>query len=162
MKNQDKYKEGSREARLGDIGEDIVDNDLMNKGHFVCKNIKKGPHVIEGAVFHFDKDPFIYEVKTKPFWAPLNATGFNLHSFRNYEKLNRFGMDVKIFFVDSSTGTMYGNTLDELKKPFKRGNTEFPKIINGRTGEVIIFPMEHMITIRKLTENEMKRLKDVK
>jgi len=158
------FKQNSRETRLGDLGESIVDKSLESSRYMLCKNTKKGAHMIEGIAFHFDKDPFIYEVKTKPYYQRynINGTGFDTVSFHNYEKLNKFEMDVKIFFVDSSTGTIYGNTLDELKKPFTRGNHTFPKIIEGRTGEVIMFPMEHMITYRNLSADEINKLKSIK
>jgi len=156
------WTKDSLEAEKGDRGERIIDVLLIKSGYQVCKNIQEGSHIIEGTVFHFDKDPFIYEVKTKTYFKRYNATGFNQKSFYNYKKLNKFGMEVKFFFLDTDKKTIYGNTLTELEKPFKRGEIEFPLFYEGRTGPVVLFPLEKMITIRDLSQTEINYINNTK
>jgi len=157
------YKKNSREAKLGDLGEEIVDKYLTGLGYHIYKKINDGSHPIDRTALHFksNKQNFILDVKTKEYYKKLRASGFNVHSFKTYEELDTPGMPVGIFFVDSGTGSIYGNWLSELKKPLTRGGTTFPKIINGRTGSVIMFPVENMKKFTSLTPEEISSLKTV-
>jgi hypothetical protein len=159
------FNKESREARVGELGEDIVDGYVTKKlGYHVYKKVDDGAHPIDRIALHFNsgKQDFRYDVKTKKYWAKLNASGFNLHSFNTYEKLDTPDNPVAVFFVDVGTGNIYGNWLKKLKAPLTRGGTTFPKVINGSTGRVILFPLENMKTFWDLTPEEIKELKSVK
>lgn len=149
------YINDSREAKIGDVGEDIVDQRITDDWKYFVYSAPNGVHPIDRVAIGFNKTPFFYEVKTKPHmnWG---ATGFNITSFENYKKINRPEMPVYVFFVDSVTGTVYGNTLDELQKEVKKGKFSFPRIIFN--GKIIVFPLENMNTYWKLTKEEISRI----
>lgn len=148
------------EVIVGDIGERIVQNILENDGYVLYTPLDPElAHAFDMLAIR-DKDKMMaVEVKTKTRREEYPDSGVNIKSYRVYKEISkRYNLPIFICFVDYYLGEIYGNYLDVLDK----NTTVYP---DGREldyprfeGGIIYFPLESMIHIDYLTNEEIEKI----
>jgi len=157
--------------RRGQIGEEIVDNYIINSGKFIpfAPMVEDKAHPFDRILASVDKKSLmIAEVKTIDARDYYPDTGISISNFREYLNIeNKYNLEVWIFFVDSKLGKIYGNTLSKLRNETKvnyKGKVlEYPmksKNFTANGGEIIYFPLENMVDIKKLNDIDIQRIKN--
>ena len=103
------------EVKKGDIGEEIVEKRLINKGWFLYVPVKSGSHPIDRLYIGKDYKVIMVDAKCKELRRDYPDTGFPLSNYETYKCINK-SIDVLILFVDYVRGEIYGNYLNELEK----------------------------------------------
>jgi len=153
------YIKDSLEVKSGDLGEDIVEEYFLKKGFIRLQKHEERSH---GYDFMFKKNDkkFIVEVKTKPKRVKYNDTGFDLHSYKNYKRIQN-KKNIKVFnaFVDFKLKQIYGNWLDILND--NKGDNElcskYPII--DFDNNLVFFDLNKMIVLCELNNNQIEQLK---
>lgn len=156
------------EVKKGNIGENIVDNHLRERGLVPYYPNSENAHPFDRLCATMDKRKLlIAEVKTKAKRTYYPDTGFDYKHYECYCNVrNKYNLPIFVYFVDENTGDIYGNTLRELEKEteithnFKILN--YPLKQKANTGKMIIyFPIQNMKPVGKLTSKQMIELKNL-
>jgi hypothetical protein len=152
---------------LGDYGEAIVTEYLDKKGLVLMSNINNDkPHPFDLLISNRNNGDWMLsmaDVKTKPKLIIYNGTGIDINHYNTYKFLQEvYNMNFFIYFVDYDLGKCYGNTIDNLNIKHTENDKEYPFEILGENNErLIIFHMDNMIEQFILTEEQIKRLKEL-
>lgn len=149
----------------GVTGEDICFNYLRNKGHTVYRpDDHDKAHPIDAFIVHGQKySVCCADIKTKPKRNAYPDTGINLSHYGTYCYIKNINnIRVFIFFVDENECRIYGNWLDILEQRRE-------VMHNGRIivyplwmGGQIYFPMNAMLHIANISNNDAEKLKDMR
>jgi Holliday junction resolvase-like predicted endonuclease len=141
------------EVKKGNIGEELVAQMLEKNGFIVYSPKTDGSHNIDLIAHECTKGKLICcEVKTKKRLAKYAETGFNLSHYEGYKQMKeRHNMDTYVAFVDEFERCIYGNWLHKLGEGKIRGNGQ---------DEVIVFPLQNMIKIDDLSEDDIQKLQE--
>ena len=149
-----------KEVKKGNIGEVAVERFLEEQGFVVYKTTTDAPHPFDMLCVKDKNTVFAAEIKTKPKRTFYPDTGFNYTHYEDYQRMQKKGLYVYIFFVDEREGVVYGNTLDKLSEKCTiehKGNIlEYPKIERN----IIYFPIKKMENIKDLEEDEINSIKE--
>ena len=139
-------------TKKGDIGEEIVENILADKGYIIYKPSTEGRHSIDRFVTNFQDMGFGLEIKTKPRRLYHSDTGIDVRKYNQYKDIE-FNMGIKIFlmFVDEFSKQIYGNYLNKLEV-----NSHKEKNSNGM---MIYFQLSDMKLFHQLSEEELIDIK---
>lgn len=154
--------------KKGELGEEIVDNLILNKGKFIpYAPVLDNAHIFDRLVASRDKSKLmIVEIKTVDARDYYPDTGISIKHYEEYSEIEKkYGIDIWVLFVDSKKKEIYGNTLDNLRQYTKTMHNgrflEYPMIEPNFTavgGKIIYFPLKNMVTICKLSERQAKEL----
>ena len=128
---------------MGDFGEELVENYLFGEGYNIYYPTQDVKHSWDGFAVNVLHETFAFDVKTKPRRQNYEDTGINIKHFNVYKKSE---LPFKLFFVDGYEKKIYGNYLTILKE--KDGI--YPLKQKG----IIYFPLNKMITYKKLDDDE--------
>jgi len=144
-----------KEVQKGDYGEGLVREYLESSGWIVYEPKTEGPHAFDKLCVKDKQTIVIAEVKTKARMNNWNATGFNIKSFNEYKYIvDKYGIDIFVFFVDEMLRKIYGNKLSTLEKHYIAKDGVFPM----EKKNIILFSLESMKMIKDLDENDVKYL----
>ena len=147
------------QVKKGNLGEKIVDEYFEGQGYIIYEPTTDGAHLIDRLYVKDKKQLIFADVKTKPKRNKYPDTGFNYKNYKEYEVLEKMGLEVWIIFVDEVEGAIYGNTLEKLSEPCSiehYGRTiEYPLT----EGEIIYFYRNNMIDINLLSREEVAEIK---
>lgn len=144
-----------KQVQKGDYGEMLVRKYLESSGWIVYEPKTEGPHAFDKLCVKDKKHIIISEVKTKARMNKWNATGFNIRSYEEYNLIiDKYGIDIFVFFVDEMLKQIYGNKLTLLRKEYIAADGVYPMKINN----IIVFSLECMKTITKLNDNDIDYL----
>lgn len=145
----------------GDYGELLFRGILEKKDYTIYTPKTKGAHPFDIIAVHKcrktgEKKPvFAADVKTKPMRVYYADTGIGLNHYHVYLKFSKTHlMEFWLIFVDQNLGKIYGNTISQLDIPREINKRSYP-LVDGQT---IYWPIEAMLTIRSLTEDEIEEL----
>ena len=145
--------------RKGAIGEEIVRPYLEAKGYVVCRPVSEGAHAFDGLAIYQKKHCIAYDVKAKARMNKWPATGVNESHFTTYWTFSQnHNMPFWLFFVDEILGQIYGNELAILEQQKRINGIDYPFLINTRTAKIRIWPLESMIKITDLTDEQKDAL----
>lgn len=150
--------ENKTTVQKGNLGEEIVYNNLINKGLIPYKPIYEGAHPFDFlCATKNKKNIVIVDAKAK---ARMNnkidgsfVTGIDTKHFNDYKYLSeKHGIPVHIYFVDEhpKEKRIYGNSLTILEK------TMFERTFKGT--KITLFRLENMIHVAFLTSNQAESL----
>ncbi len=154
--------------KKGKLGECLIDKKILSADKFI-------PYAPVGDCAHpFDricaskdkKKLMVLEVKTISARQKYPDTGISIKHYYEYLHIqDKYQLPVYIAFVDGYLRKIYGNKLDELRKPIEivhKGKTiSYPKIEENFTavgGKIIYFPLLNMTTIHELADDEAEEL----
>lgn len=148
-----------KQVKKGNIGERIVREYLEKKGYIIYEPKTDGSHAIDKIAINSQNKLVLVEVKTKAKMNKYNATGFDIRSYKRYKELiNKYNLDLYVFFVDEMLGSIYGNKLSylDLKEKDSKGDL-YPNVslVKG----IILFSFEKMKSIHKLSEKDIIDIK---
>jgi len=164
------------EFKKGLIGEKIVKSYLNNKDYVVYEVFqdKKNSKWEFFDIMAIKRDnrsnnpkTFIADVKTKPRMNLYNATGLDLRHFKKYIKMSEsMNIPFKLFFVDEERKLLSfininrDMVLPENKIKSADGRT-YPLVtdFNGSYDKMILFAVEQLTFVKRLTEKEVKDIK---
>lgn len=150
-----------KEVKKGNVGEKVIKIFLERKGFIIYKPETEGKHAFDMLAVKDKKQIIIAEVKSYPRRNYYADTGLNLNHYREYKNIiDTYHFPIFLFFIDEMKGEIYGNWLTRLEEPYKAGKLTYPLIQSGTTGKRIYFPLCHMISIGKLSDEEVKALKE--
>lgn len=159
----------TRMYKKGQLGEQIVDSLILNKGKFIpYAPVLDDAHVFDRLVASKDKSRLmIVEIKTVDARDYYPDTGISIRHYEEYSEIQeRYGIDVWILFVDSKKKEIYGNTLKNLRtytEVMHKGKLLiYPMIESNFTAvgkEIIYFPLKNMITVTTLSTEQCEELK---
>lgn len=157
MTQTDSAWHDKRETKIGDYGEFLVQQYLEDRGCVCYKSVTPKPHPLDYLVVWPDKTISGVEVKTKPSRNKYPDTGFNLKHYEGYKQFtDALKIPMRIYFVDSKRGEIYGNYLCELDKPRRIEGRLYPREESSYDGQWIrYYPNDAMIPIRPLTSEEI-------
>jgi len=142
----------------GKYGEEIVRKHFEDLGWIVYEPKTDGPHAFDKLCVKDKEHIIIIEVKTKASMNNWYATGFNIRQFNEYINIvDKYKIEMVVFFVDEKLKKIYGNNLSVLRKPYKASDGMYPWYLNNRQ---ILFSVECMETIRILSDEDVTFLKD--
>ena len=144
----------------GELAEEIVTPYLESKGFVVYRPFTEGAHAFDGMAIRDKKESISYDVKAKPRFNNMPATGVDEKHFKTYYDFSKtHNMPFWIFFVDEAMGRVYGNEIKELEKPVQEGGREFPCLMTTKTNATIrVWPLSSMIIIGNITSEEQRSL----
>lgn len=155
--------------KRGELGEEIVDSLILNKGKFIpYAPVLEDAHIFDRLVASRDKKRLmIVEIKTIDARDYYPDTGISIKHYEEYSLIqNEYNIDVWILFVDSKNKAIYGNTLKNLATETEvkhKGKTLlYPMIKPNFTavgGKIIYFPLTNTIQICELSEEQAEELK---
>ncbi len=150
------------EVKKGNLGEEIVEAYLRDKGFIIYRPIEEqGAHLCDRFCATPDKGCIVIaDIKTKARRTHYPDTGFNISHYKQYKAVScKYNIHVFIYFVDECEKKIYGNTLEELEKP--RTITHNNKQISYPLEQkgIIYFPVAFMKTVSKLTSGQCEELK---
>lgn len=156
--------QAKRSVRLGNLGEQIVDQYLAQKGVIPYAPAVEGAHPFDRLCAYKKTRIFIAETKTKPRRMKYPDTGISLKHYAEYKQIEQaHSLDVWLFFVDSDQAQVYGGKLKDLEIPIcVRHNgalLAYPMTYGGEFSATIYFPLCNMKAIASLTEEQVERLK---
>lgn len=154
-------------TKKGNIGEEIADQWLVSKGYMPYRPAQEvdRPHPFDRLTASFDKKTLrIVEVKSKAKRQKYPDTGINVRHFNDYIFVeSKYDIEVFILFIDEEKGEIYGNFINKLAQEAQV--THNGKILNYpirqkyQGTEIIYFPIENMLRIKKLTADQITELK---
>lgn len=151
-------------TKKGDLGENIVDNIMLEKGYIPYLPLKgTGAHPFDRLYATRDKETiFILDVKAKPQRTYYPDTGINLNNYNQYKSfMDKYKICVVLMFVDEKIATVYGGKITKLsavKEIWHKGKIlQYPLIDKG----IIYFPIDSMETVANITPEEAQSLKDL-
>lgn len=134
------------ETKIGDIGEEVINEYLVKSGFILYKPINNEAHLIDGFAVRSMKDIFAFDVKTKPRRLKYEDTGIDISHYERYKYITtKYKIPVFLFFVDGLYKKVYGNYLSVLEQ--ECGN--YPLKQKG----IIYFPLNKMIIISELPDD---------
>lgn len=157
------YKEDSNQAIKGDIGEKIIDETLFKKGYQLYGPTFNEAHSFDILIFSKRKNRFyLSDVKTKPSRVYYPDTGIDYKHYMTYKKkAEQLNMDFLLLFVDETKKEIYGNLLsileEEITIQHKNKNIIYPKI-EQKKDKIIYFPLEKMIKIASISDEDAKKI----
>lgn len=161
----------SKMYKKGELGEQIVDSLILNKGQFIpYAPVLDDAHIFDRLVASRDKKRLmIVEIKTVDARDYYPDTGISIRHYEEYSEIqNKYSIDVWILFVDSKKKEIYGNTLNNLKEYTKVMHNGkllvYPLVKSNFTAvgkEIIYFPLKNMVSICKLSEEQVAELKQL-
>lgn len=137
-------------TKKGDVGEEIVEQELNERGYTIYKPISSGRHNFDRLIMNYQDKGFLLEIKTKPRRIYHPDTGIDIKKYWQYKDCETNGMKIFIIFVDELTKSIYGNYLQILDKNSVRDIKD----------KKIYFQLSDMKTFRNLTDDEVKRIKE--
>ena len=141
----------------GNIGEELVREYLESKGYIVYEPKTNGAHGFDKLAILNKKQAIIAECKTKARRNKYPDTGIQIRHYEEYKYISdKHNLPVFIFFIDEMLGQIYGNKLEELVKPNKVGDKQYPSKENG----IIYFPLANMKVVCGIAEKDAELLKD--
>lgn len=144
--------------KKGEIGENLVKDFLEGRGWIVYSPTEGKAHAFDKLCIKDKKNIAIVEIKTKARMNNLNATGFETRHLNEYKYiLDKYGIDIFIFWVDEFLQCVYGNTLTELLKEYKAKDGNYPRQLCD--GKITIFSLEKMNKYFSLEEDICNDLK---
>ncbi len=148
------------QVKKGNLGESIVRDVLEKKGYVVYKCITEKAHAFDFLAVKDKKVFLIAEVKSKARFNRYEATGINITHFNEYKFiLDNQNIDVLLFFVDEhpKEERIYCQKLSVLMEEQTVDGVNYPntEISKGK----IIFSLSNMITVCKLTPEQLDELK---
>lgn len=161
-----------KSTQKGNLGEQLVDKLLMEKGLIPYKPVADVAHPFDRLCATADKrNLYVAEVKTKARRNKYPDTGFDYKHFNIYMSLmKKHNLDIIVYFVDESLGQIYGGELVKISEPHdvhwtvngKQTLLRYPKIESTKYGEQIIyFPLELMTVFADLPQGERAQLKQL-
>lgn len=131
----------------------------MKVGGWIVYSPTEGKaHAFDKLCIKDKKNIAIVEIKTKARMNNLNATGFETRHLNEYKYiLDKYGIDIFIFWVDELLQCVYGNTLTELLKEYKAKDGTYPRQLCD--GKITIFSLEKMNKYFSLEDNICNDLK---
>lgn len=161
----------SKMYKKGELGEQIVDSLILNKGQFIpYAPVLDDAHIFDRLVASRDKKRLmIVEIKTVDARDYYPDTGISIRHYEEYSEIqNKYSIDVWILFVDSKKKEIYGNTLNNLKEYTKVMHNGkllvYPLIKSNFTAvgkKIIYFPLKNMVSICKLSGEQVAELKQL-
>jgi hypothetical protein len=147
-------------VKLGTLGEQIADQYLIRRGFIPYAPVCEGAHPFDRLCAFKKRKILIAETKTKPARRCYPDTGINKKHFDDYLHIEEtHKLSVWLFFVDSDSGTVYGNKLAVLREPFvvfhNGRELSYPLEVAG----TIYFPLAKMKTIATLTDEQKNQLR---
>ena len=153
--------EDKEQVKKGNIGEDAVERFLEEEGFVIYKPVTDVAHPFDRLCVKDKNTIFIAEIKTKPMRKYYPDTGFNYTHYEDYQRMQKKGLNVYMFFVDEIQGVIYGNTLNKISEncivEHNGKMREYPKI----EGSIIYFPIKNMEFINHLKESEINSIKEL-
>jgi hypothetical protein len=149
-------------VKKGNIGEEIVKNNLEKKGYIVYKCITEKAHAFDFLAIKDKKVFLIAEVKTKGRMNKFEATGIDLRHFLEYKYiLDNQKIDVILFFVDEhpKEERVYCQKLSKLIEEKTIENIKYPNFDILKKMNIVLFSLSDMVTICKLSNDQLNELK---
>jgi len=104
------------EVKKGDIGEDIIQEYLEEKGWKVYRPLTSGAHWFDMLASKDKKEIIALDVKTKARFNYRACQGINKKSYLEYENLlDNIQVPFYLFFVDDKDGNVHFADLSGLK-----------------------------------------------
>ena len=145
--------------RKGAIGEEIVRPYLEAKGYVVCRPVTEGVHAFDGLAIRNKKHCIAYDVKAKARMNKWPATGVNVSHFVTYWEFSQnHNMPFWLFFVDEMLGQIYGNEISKLEEHRHVDGVDYPFVLNTRSDPIRIWPLEAMVKISALSDEQKAAL----
>lgn len=145
--------------RKGAIGEEIVRPYLEAKGYVVCRPVTEGAHAFDGLAIRNKKHCIAYDVKAKARMNKWPATGVNVSHFVTYWEFSQnHNMPFWLFFVDEMLGQIYGNEISKLEEHRHVDGVDYPFVLNTRSDQIRIWPLEAMVKISALSDEQKAAL----
>lgn len=151
------------EVKKGNIGENIVDKYLRDKGFVPYYPDMRSAHPFDRLCASKDKRTLlIAEVKAKAKRTYYPDTGFNISNYEDYCNIRqKYNIPIYLYFVDEGMGLVYGNKLSVLEEEkiikHQMMDLKYPLKQKG----IIYFPIEKMEVIGAITEKKQQELKDL-
>ena len=151
-------------TKKGDIGENIVDNIMLEKG-FIPYLPKKetGAHPFDRLYATRDKKLiFILDIKAKARRLYYPDTGIDIKHYNQYSFIrDKHKISVSLLFVDEEMMKVYGGNLMKLEE--KTIITDKGRTLNYPmfTKSIVYFPLKNMNVVSEITPKEAKLLKDM-
>lgn len=148
-------------VKKGNIGELIVDQELERRGFIIFKPTTKGAHGFDRLCVKDKRVAVIGETKTKAKREYYDDTGINYSHYLDYKRMfEKYNLDTLLFFVDEQMGKIYYNKLSvlDVQNVFLRNGKGL--VYPLKQGNIIYFHMDLMITLCKLTGEQVKLLSD--
>lgn len=151
-------------VKKGNIGEEIVNDYLTNKGWVVYEPITDKAHGFDRLVSIDRKRLVIAEIKTKARRNRFPDTGIDFKHYIEYKQISeRHNLPVHLFFVDEMLGQIYGEALTVLEKPdcheHKGEYLSYPMVKQHKDSKIIYFYQPKMKVIHTLTEEQILLIK---
>jgi Holliday junction resolvase-like predicted endonuclease len=150
------------QVKKGDIGEQIVKDLLEKKGYSVYKAITEKAHAFDFLAIKGKQQLLFAEVKTKAKTNKWPATGIDIKHFNEYKFiLEKYNIDFILFFVDEHPDQqrVYCQKLSCLIEECQIDGELYPNTTMCKG--IILFPLQKMIHVRDLTDDEAKTLKQL-
>lgn len=145
--------------RKGAIGEEMVRPYLEAKGYVVCRPVTEGAHAFDGLAIRNKKHCIAYDVKAKARMNKWPATGVNVSHFLTYWEFSQnHNMPFWLFFVDEMLGQIYGNEISKLEERRSIDGVDYPFVLNTRTDQIRIWPLEAMLKVSDLSDEQKSAL----
>ena len=154
--------------KKGELGEQIVDNLILNKGKFIpYAPVLEEAHIFDRIVASKDKRKLmIVEIKTVDARDKYPDTGISIGHYKEYIEIQEeYNIDVWILFVDAKNKKIYGNTLNKLSEPteleHKGKALVYPMIWDNFTAvgkKIIYFPLMNMYDVCVLSDEQVAKL----
>lgn len=147
----------------GEVGVSLVKKYFEQKGYVVYTTSSNKKEyfdmIITSSKNKGEITRFIVEVKTVNRRIKYADTGLSNYDIEGYLKVQEaFNCKMMIAFVDESLDKIYGASLDELLLTHIDNGISYPwicggqRIFDGRTNEVIYFPLSIMRDIAVISE----------
>lgn len=149
------------EVVKGNYAEDIINDYLEMLGYILYSPKTKGAHAFDRMAIKNKSEIIIAECKAKARRNKYPDTGIDLNNYKGYKNIqDKHNLKVFIFFIDEMIGKIYGNFINELEKEKTISGKKYPSIEPTKYGkEIIYFPLENMIDIKELTQEQILFLK---
>ena len=149
------------QVKKGNLGEDAVERFLEEQGFVIYKPVTDAAHPFDRLCVKDKNTVFAAEIKTKPKRTYYPDTGFDYTHYEDYQRMQKKGLNVYIFFVDEREGVVYGNPLDKISESCEVEHNgvmlKYPKRENG----IIYFPIQKMEFFNYLEESEINSIKEL-
>ena len=157
-------------TKLGDIGEELVDNFLYLEGFDgwgtsdIYKVSHEKSHIIDRVMFTAGS-MIAFDVKTKSSRDLYPDISIDTPDYKTYKKLAENGNYVMVFFVDYKLKKCYGGFLSGIR--IERGidsecyvnGVRYPYHVDSFGKSVTYLPLQNMTDYFDLTDNDIERLK---
>ena len=160
MKNWDE----KQTVKKGNLGEEIINEFLIEKGLTIYKPVSNNAHGFDRLVSKGKEKFIIVEIKTKAKRNYFPDTGINYDNYLSYKSISeKHNLPVWILFVDEMLGKVYGGNLAVLEEPstYKHGNKKisYPMIISHNGTKIIYFYQPSMDVIKELNTEQVESIK---